>query len=67
MPGVVIAVHARPAQRVRRGQLLFALEAMKMELRVEAPADGTVRAVNAAVGQTVARGQRLADFDPDGE
>ena len=65
MPGVVIAVHAKAEQRVRRGDLLFALEAMKMELRVEAPADGTVRAVNAAVGQTVARGQRLADFDPD--
>lgn len=65
MPGVVVAVHTRPEQRVRRGDLLFALEAMKMELRVEAPADGTVRAVNAAVGQTVARGQRLAEFDPD--
>lgn len=66
MPGVVIAVHARPDLRVRRGDLLFALEAMKMELRVEAPADGTVKGVLAAVGQTVSRGQRLADFEPDG-
>ena len=65
MPGVVIAVYAKPEQRVRRGDLLFALEAMKMELRVEAPADGMVKAVNASVGQTVTRGQRLADFDPD--
>ena len=66
MPGVVIAVHARPELKVRRGDLLFALEAMKMELRVEAPADGTVKGVLAAVGQTVSRGQRLADFEPDG-
>jgi len=65
MPGVVIAVHASVDQRVRRGDLLFAVEAMKMELRVEAPADGRVTRVLAAVGQTVQRGQRLADFEPE--
>lgn len=64
MPGVLIGSHARPDQRVRRGDLLFVVEAMKMELRVEAPADGTVRRVLASVGQTVERGQRLADFEP---
>ena len=65
MPGVVIAVHAKAEQRVRRGDLLFAVEAMKMELRVEAPTDGTVTRVLASVGQTVQRGQRLADFEPE--
>ncbi len=35
-----------------------------MELRVEAPADGTVKRVLATVGQQVERGQRLADFEP---
>ena len=34
MPGVVLAVHARPGQRVRRGDLVCVVEAMKMELRV---------------------------------
>jgi acetyl/propionyl-CoA carboxylase alpha subunit len=65
MPGVVIAAHARADQRVRRGDLLFVVEAMKMELRVEAPADGTVKRVLASVGQQVQRGQRLAEFEPD--
>jgi biotin carboxyl carrier protein len=37
---------------------------MKMELRVEAPADGVVKRVLAAVGQQVERGQRLAEFEP---
>jgi acetyl/propionyl-CoA carboxylase alpha subunit len=63
MPGVVIAAPARPEQRVQRGDLLFVVEAMKMELRVEAPADGVVKRVLAAVGQQVERGQRLADFE----
>jgi acetyl-CoA/propionyl-CoA carboxylase biotin carboxyl carrier protein len=66
MPGVVIAAQAQPDRHVRRGELLFVVEAMKMELRVEAPADGTVTRVLARVGQQVERGQRLAEFEAEG-
>jgi acetyl/propionyl-CoA carboxylase alpha subunit len=65
MPGVVITARAQPDRRVRRGELLFVVEAMKMELRVEAPADGIVTRVLARVGQQVERGQRLAEFEAD--
>jgi acetyl/propionyl-CoA carboxylase alpha subunit len=64
MPGVVIALQTKADQKVRRGDLLFVVEAMKMELRVEAPADGVVKKVLASVGQQVERGQRLAEFEP---
>ena len=63
MPGVVLAVHARPGQRVKRGDLVCVVEAMKMELRVEAPGDGTVTKVLCAQGDQVRRGQRLAEFE----
>ncbi|HEY8807854.1 MAG TPA: biotin/lipoyl-containing protein, partial [Candidatus Limnocylindria bacterium] len=63
MPGVVLAVHARPGQRVKRGDLVCVVEAMKMELRVEAPGDGTVTKVLCAEGDQVRRGQRLAEFE----
>src|SRR3989442_721494 len=65
MPGLVIAAQAVADRRVRRGDLLFVVEAMKMELRVEAPADGRVTRVLANVGQQVERGQRLAEFEAD--
>ena len=65
MPGLVIAAQAVADRRVRRGDLLFVVEAMKMELRVEAPADGRVTRVLASVGQQVERGQRLAEFEAD--
>jgi acetyl/propionyl-CoA carboxylase alpha subunit len=65
MPGVIIAAPAQADRAVRRGDLLFVVEAMKMELRVEAPADGTVKRVLALVGQQVERGQRLAEFDTE--
>lgn len=64
MPGIVIAAQTKADQKVRRGDLLFVVEAMKMELRVEAPADGVVTRVLATVGQQVERGQRLAEFEP---
>ena len=67
MPGMVIAAQAVPDRRVRRGDLLFVVEAMKMELRVEAPSDGKVTRVLARVGQQVERGQRLADFEAASE
>ena len=63
MPGLVIAAQAVADRHVRRGDLLFVIEAMKMELRVEAPADGRVTRVLASVGQQVERGQRLAEFE----
>ncbi|HEY8825244.1 MAG TPA: biotin carboxylase N-terminal domain-containing protein [Candidatus Limnocylindria bacterium] len=65
MPGLVIAAQAVADRHVRRGDLLFVVEAMKMELRVEAPADGKVTRVLASVGQQVERGQRLAEFEAD--
>jgi len=63
MPGVVLAVHAHAGQRVKRGDLVCVVEAMKMELRVEAPGDGTVTKVLCAQGDQVRRGQRLAEFE----
>jgi acetyl-CoA/propionyl-CoA carboxylase, biotin carboxylase, biotin carboxyl carrier protein len=63
MPGVVLAVHARSGQRVKRGDLVCVVEAMKMELRVEAPGDGTVTRMLCAQGDQVRRGQRLAEFE----
>jgi acetyl/propionyl-CoA carboxylase alpha subunit len=65
MPGLVIAAQAVTDRHVRRGDLLFVVEAMKMELRVEAPADGKVTRVLASVGQQVERGERLAEFEAD--
>ena len=65
MPGLVIAAPAQADRRVRRGELLFVVEAMKMELRVEAPADGRVTRVLARAGQQVERGQRLAEFEAE--
>ena len=43
MPGTVIAVHCSEGAKVKEGDPLLTLEAMKMETVVRAPRDGTLK------------------------
>ncbi|MFE0350579.1 acetyl/propionyl/methylcrotonyl-CoA carboxylase subunit alpha [Streptomyces griseoluteus] len=62
MPGTVVRVAEGLTEGagVKAGQPLIWLEAMKMEHRITAPADGTVTALPAAVGGQVEMGALLA-------
>ncbi len=53
MPGNIFKVECKPGQTVKAGYVLVVLEAMKMEIEVSAPADGTVKSVAAVVGTAV--------------
>jgi acetyl/propionyl-CoA carboxylase alpha subunit len=53
MPATVVRIQTEVGKEVTRGETLLILEAMKMELPVRAPADGTVTAVNCAEGDLV--------------
>ncbi|HEX5494815.1 MAG TPA: biotin/lipoyl-containing protein, partial [Mycobacteriales bacterium] len=60
MPGSVLRVAVREGDRVSAGQLLFTMEAMKMEHPVRAPGAGTVTAVHVTAGAQVDAGAVLA-------
>jgi 3-methylcrotonyl-CoA carboxylase alpha subunit len=53
MPGTVIAVEVAAGDKVKKGQKLLILEAMKMEHTLTAPFDGVVAELNAAPGAQV--------------
>lgn len=59
MPGTILAVNVSNGQAVKKGDVLFLLEAMKMENEIMAPCDGTVTSVSAAKGATVESGTLL--------
>jgi 3-methylcrotonyl-CoA carboxylase alpha subunit len=63
MPGRVLDVLVAEGDSVQKGDTLVLLEAMKMELRVQAPSDGQVARVLCAAGQVVERGQLLVEFE----
>jgi len=63
MPGVIRQVNAVVGEAVKRGATLVLMEAMKMELRVNASRDGHIRKVNCSVGQVVDKGQVLVELE----
>jgi 3-methylcrotonyl-CoA carboxylase alpha subunit len=63
MPGKVVAFLARPGDKVRSGQPLAVMEAMKMEHTIAAPRDGVVAELLYGVGDQVAEGASLLRLD----
>jgi len=63
MPGQVRAVNIAEGDSVTKGQTLLVLEAMKMEIRIQAPRDGKVAKLFVQQGQTVEREQMLIEIE----
>lgn len=63
MPGKIVAVKANVGDKVTKGQVVFVLEAMKMENDIVAPQDGTVASINASVGSSVESGETLGTLN----
>ena len=59
MPGTILAVNVTPGAKVKKGDLILVLEAMKMENEIMAPCDGTVSSVSVTKGATVDSGAVL--------
>lgn len=60
MPGAVYKQLVHVGDHVRAGEPVLILEAMKMEMEIASPVDGTVEEIRFAVGDQVATGQVLA-------
>ena len=65
MAATVVRINAAAGAAVRNGDLLIALEAMKMELPIRAPRDGVVAAVHCREGDLVQQGAVLLDLEPE--
>ena len=60
MPGTILKVNVTAGQKVNEGDILFILEAMKMENEIVSPVNGTVSQVIANKGASVATDEVLA-------
>ena len=63
MPGRIVQLHVTPGAKVKRGDTLLVLEAMKMEHSILAPADGVVESLDYAVGDLVEEGVALLSLE----
>tara|TARA_Y100000768_G_scaffold386177_1_gene373948 strand:+ start:76 stop:576 length:501 start_codon:yes stop_codon:yes gene_type:complete len=62
MPGTIIEILVKKGQRVRKGQSLMVMEAMKMEHKIQSPKDGEVLSISNEVGQKVDMGAVLVEI-----
>ncbi len=60
MPGLIIRYDVKVGDKVKAGDIIAVLEAMKMAIDLPSPVDGTVRSVNFKDGDNVARDDVLA-------
>jgi biotin carboxyl carrier protein len=63
MPGLMVRIDVNVGDQVIAGQGVAAMEAMKMENELRAPAAGRVKAVHVKVGQAVEKGALLVEFE----
>ena len=61
--GKVFKLEASVGQSVKKGDAVVIIEAMKMEIPVVAPEDGTVASIDVAVGDAVESGAILATLN----
>ena len=59
LPGVIISVNVNVGDAVKAGQVVAILEAMKMEIEIQAESDGTVAAVCVAKGDSIQEGDAI--------
>ncbi|WP_180684229.1 acetyl/propionyl/methylcrotonyl-CoA carboxylase subunit alpha [Tepidicella baoligensis] len=64
MPGVLSQILVGVGQWVQTGEPVAVLEAMKLFHTLYAPRDGEVKALPVAIGDTVAKGAALIEFNP---
>ncbi|MBS0573520.1 MAG: pyruvate carboxylase [Proteobacteria bacterium] len=63
MPGVVATVAVQAGQKVRAGDMLLTIEAMKMETGIHADRAGTVKALHVTPGAQIDAKDLLVEFD----
>jgi biotin carboxyl carrier protein len=64
IPGTVIDILVKPGQKVKQGETLMILEAMKMHNNVLMPFDGEVIKVNVKPNDKVFKNQAMIEIRP---
>jgi len=63
MPGILIDINVKVGDKIKEGDTLLILEAMKMENAISSPKDAIVKSVFAIKGETVDKGKLLIELE----
>lgn len=63
MPGLVLRIHVKPGDAVKKGDALLVLEAMKMENVIKSPSDAVIKKITVSERTAVDKNQMLIEFE----
>ncbi|MCJ7577768.1 MAG: biotin/lipoyl-binding protein, partial [candidate division Zixibacteria bacterium] len=67
MPGKIVKILVREGDKVRKGQGLVIVEAMKMENEIRSPGAGIVKKINFKEGNLVDTADLIIELEPEEE
>lgn len=62
IPGTIIKVYVKEGEKLKKGDKLLALQAMKMDNQLLAPKNGTVKKIYVKQGEVVPKNHLLLEF-----
>ena len=62
IPGTIIKLFVKKGQKVKEGDNLLTLEAMKMMNQIKMPFDGKIKAIHVKVGEKVPKNQLMIEI-----
>jgi len=63
IPGSVIEVFVTPGQRLKAGEVILTLEAMKMYTKVTMPYEGVIKSIEVAKGDRIPKDALMATIE----
>ncbi len=63
IPGTINEIFVKPGQKVKKGQSMLILEAMKMKNHIAAPFDGTIKCISVSQHDMVPKGSEILRFE----
>jgi biotin carboxyl carrier protein len=63
IPGTIMKVFVKEGQKVKRGDNILILEAMKMQNRIKSPRPGVIKTIKVKAGEKIAKGILMAELE----
>lgn len=63
IPGSVIEIFAKPGQKMKAGEVILTLEAMKMYTKVEMPVDGVIKEIFVNKGDRIPKNMLMVTIE----
>jgi glutaconyl-CoA/methylmalonyl-CoA decarboxylase subunit gamma len=62
LPGNILEIFVKPGDKIKKGQMLLVMEAMKMENKIQSDKEGIVESVRVSPGSSVLQGDVLIEL-----